>query len=227
MTSSDETPTVPPVKSAATTRTRAAKAAVKPVLAAESPADVSTHVSTGTVHAAIEAPPEPSPELALPELARPEIATLAVEAPVIAVAQASPSLAPQPIETLVTDMTSSPITGFKAFGNLSAFGKANIDALIKANTAFTKGVEELSKEVLALTQSSLESAAAAGKAVFAAKTVKDIIELNADFTKQSFEKLVANSTKLSEMSVKLATDTFAPISSRVTSAVEKVTKPAA
>ena len=116
---------------------------------------------------------------------------------------------------------------FKGYEDFAAFGKANLEAFVQANQLFTKGIESLSKEVVSLAQSSLESSTAATKAIFAAKTIKDVVELQADFAKTSFEKLVANSTKLGEMTVKLATDSTAPIGARVTAASEKALKPVA
>jgi phasin family protein len=116
---------------------------------------------------------------------------------------------------------------FKGYEDFAAFGKANLEAFVQANTLFAKGIESLSKEVVSLAQSSLESSTAATKAIFAAKTLKDVVELQADFAKTSFEKLVANSTKIGEMTVKLATDSAAPIGARVTAASEKALKPTA
>jgi phasin family protein len=131
----------------------------------------------------------------------------------------------QPLTSMVSFMTATPT--FKGYEEIAAFGKANIDALIQANTVFTKGIETISKEVFTLTQSQFESAAAGAKAIFAARTLKDFVELNTDLTKAHFDKLVAHSTKLGELSAKVATDTFAPISARVTSVVEKAAKPSA
>lgn len=133
--------------------------------------------------------------------------------------------APTPSFIKVTEMTAT--ASFKGYEDVAAFNKANLDAFIQANTVFAKGFEELSKEVISLTQTSLENAATATKAIFAAKSLKDVVELNADFTKSNYEKLLANSTKISELSVKLATATLAPITARATAAVEKVSKPAA
>lgn len=124
---------------------------------------------------------------------------------------------------MVSHMTATPT--FKGYEEIAAFGKANIEALIQANAILTKGIETFSNEVVSLTQSQLESAAASAKAIFAAKTLKDFVELNADISKANIEKLVANSTKLGELSAKVATDAFAPIRARVTSVVEKAAKP--
>jgi phasin family protein len=99
--------------------------------------------------------------------------------------------------------------------------------MVKANQIMAKGLEELSKEFVSLTKSSMETAAATTKAVFAAKTLKDVVELNKGYTKSSMEKFVADSTKLSEMSAKVASESFAPVTARMTVALEKVLKPAA
>jgi len=112
----------------------------------------------------------------------------------------------------------------KGYEDLTKISKANLDALVQANKVFAQGVEAISKEALSLTQSSFESAATAAKALFAAKTLQDVVALNADFTRSYFDRLLANSTKLGEMSVKLATDTFAPITARVNNAVETAIK---
>lgn len=139
----------------------------------------------------------------------------------LAVSSLQPSLKNVKPETAkVAKMTEIPT--IKGYDEFTAISKANLDALVQANKVFAKGVEDISKEVLSLTQSSIESAATAAKAIFAAKTLKDVVELNTAFTRTHFDQLVANSTKLSEMSVKLATDAFAPITARVNGAVEKV-----
>ena len=115
----------------------------------------------------------------------------------------------------------------QGYEELTAFGKANIEALVEANSIFVKGVEEISKEVFSLTRSSLEHAAAATSAILAAKTLQDLVELNADFAKSQYEKLLANSTRIGELTVKLATESSAPITARTHRVVETVVRPAA
>ena len=218
-----------PVK--ATPKPAVAKpAAAKPVAAAPAPAK-----PVEPVAAAPEIPAPPAAKAPEPIVAAPATSPTPVAAPVepvepVAAAPAVPSK-PKPVPTpsqppilKVSQMTPTPT--FKGYEEIAAFGKANIDAMIQANTVFSKGLEAISKEFIALTQSHMESTAAAAKAIFAAKTLKDVVELNAEFHKANFDKLVANSTKLGELGTKVATDTFAPLSARVTSVVEKAAKPA-
>jgi phasin family protein len=210
-------------------------AIVKPAVAKPVVAEKAEPVPAPAAVQEQPAAPEPAPE---PIAAAPATSPEPVAAPVetvepVAAAPAAPS-APKSVPTpsqppilKVSQMTAMPTPTFKGYEEIAAFGKANIEAMIQANTVFSKGLEAISKEFIALTQAHMESTAVAAKAIFAAKTLKDVVELNAEFHKANFGKLVANSTKLGEMGTKVATDTFAPLSARVTSVVEKAAKPAA
>ena len=52
------------------------------------------------------------------------------------------------------------------------------------------------------------------------KSVKEAFELQTSFAKASMEKAMAESGKMTEQSMKLAEQAFAPISARVNAAVE-------
>lgn len=204
------------------------RAEAEPVAAAPA-IDVAEPVAAAPeVQAAEPAAAAPETPVAEPAAAAPEtpVAEPVVEAPAPPVPAPPASTAPLPPPLpMVTKMNTA--TPFKGYDELTAFNKANLDAFIQANAVLAKGFEEISREVLGLAQASFESATAATKAILAAKTLKDVVELNADFTKSQYETLVANSTKLGEMAVKLATETAAPISARVTHAVDTVTRPTA
>ncbi len=115
----------------------------------------------------------------------------------------------------------------KGYEDVQGFGKGNVDAFVQASTLFAKGAEQISKQMMALTQNSMQSSAATAKALLGCKTLRDVIDLHADYTRSSFDTLVAEGTKLSELSMKVANESAAPIQARVTIAVEKLTKPLA
>ena len=115
----------------------------------------------------------------------------------------------------------------KSYEELTSLTKGNVEAVVKSGTIVAKGAEEAGKQVAAFTQSSLEKNAANGKALLAVKTIQELVELQASFTKSSFEAFVAETTKLQELSVKIANEALAPLSERANLAVEKLSKPAA
>jgi phasin family protein len=100
--------------------------------------------------------------------------------------------------------------------------QANVEALFQANTVLAKGLGEIGKHIATLIQVECERAAAASSAALAAKSVPDAITVNTDYAKVALEQLVANTTTLRELGVKVAQDAVAPIRARV----EAVAKPA-
>ena len=114
----------------------------------------------------------------------------------------------------------------KAMADMAAFSKENVDAFVVASTLYAKGFENVGKAWYALTQETVEASAAVAKALLGAKTLKEAVDLQTDFAKTTFDKYVAESTKLSEMSIKVANEAIQPINARVNVAVEKLLKPA-
>lgn len=108
-----------------------------------------------------------------------------------------------------------------------AFSKESIEIYLKAGTDYAKGLQDVSKQVLALAQKSVEESVNAGKALTQAKTLKEVVDMQASFAKSSFENLVAESNKLTQTSVKLTEQAIAPVSDRINLAVEKFLKPLA
>jgi phasin family protein len=116
-------------------------------------------------------------------------------------------------------------TNFKTADEVTAFGKANVDALLKAGSTWARGFEEITRSVVETSQSSVDASLAATKAMLAAKTIKEVSDLQSDLAKETYEKLVAEGTRISELSIRLANEALDPINARVNAVVEKVTKP--
>jgi phasin family protein len=163
----------------------------------------------------------PAPVSAPAERAIP-VSKPAADKPTSPVETAPSSTHPATHNSVVNLMTNP---SFKGFDDFTTFGQANIDALVQASAVYTKGVEEFSKEIASLARTSLETGAAAARAAFAAKTVKDVVEVHADFTKTSLEKLVANWARFGELGVKLATDTASPLTARANAVASLVASP--
>ena len=118
-------------------------------------------------------------------------------------------------------------TAFKAVEDFQKLSKENIEAYVQASTIVAKGFEQVGKAWMAFSQEALEQSAAAAKALLGAKSVREAVDLQTEFAKTSFDKFVAESTKLSEQTVKTANEAFEPINARFTVAVEKLWKPLA
>ncbi|WP_165772102.1 phasin family protein [Niveispirillum lacus] len=113
---------------------------------------------------------------------------------------------------------------FATFEDVVGFQKENVEAFVASSTILTKGFEALSKEIAAFTQAQYEQSVATTKALFAVKSVKELVDLQTEFAKSSFDALVAEATKVSETGIKVANEAAEPITARVNAAVEKLSK---
>lgn len=122
------------------------------------------------------------------------------------------------------DKTTS--TLFGSYEEFTAFSKDNVEALVKAQTAFVKGSEEIGKTLVALSQANYEAAMATTKALFGATTFNQVVDLQNEVAKSSFDKLMAEGTKVSELVQKVANEVVEPLKARVDVAISKATKAA-
>lgn len=114
----------------------------------------------------------------------------------------------------------------KTAEELVAFSQGNVEAVIKSGQIWATGVQDLSKHLAAAAQASLDESMSAFKALTSVKSLKDAIELQSSFARAALEKSLAESGKLTDASFKLTEQAMAPITARVTVAVEKFAKAA-
>ncbi len=106
------------------------------------------------------------------------------------------------------------------------FSQGNMEALMKSGQIWVTGVQDLSKHVAAAAQASMEESLSTFKAMTSVKSLKEAFDLQTAFARSAMEKTVTESSKLSDASFKLTEQALAPITARVTVAVEKFSKAA-
>ena len=116
---------------------------------------------------------------------------------------------------------------FKAAEDAAAFGRGNAEALAKATQIYVAGVQDLSRQALAMVQGLTEQTLEGGKALSGVRSLKEAAEIQAGLARSAFERAVSEGTKLQETALKVAEQSFAPLSARMTLAVEKMGRPAA
>lgn len=116
---------------------------------------------------------------------------------------------------------------FKSYEDAIQAAKATVDAFTKSGTILTQGLQDLSKAVISLTQQTVEETVSASQQLLTVKSLPELVEAQAALAKASFDKLVAEGTRLSDMSVKLIEQATAPITQQVNATVNKLVKHAA
>ena len=114
----------------------------------------------------------------------------------------------------------------KTAEDLVSFGQGNVEAFSKAGQIWAAGVQELGKQVAATAQAHVDQTVATFKALTGVKSFKEAVDLQSALARTAVEKAVADTGKLTDASLKLAEQTWAPLTARVTLAVEKFGRPA-
>ncbi len=116
---------------------------------------------------------------------------------------------------------------FKAAEEAAAFGRGNVEALAKSAQAYVSGVQDLSRQAAAMVQGLTDQALEGAKALSNVRSLKEAAEIQANLARAAFERTVSETTKLQEAALKVAEQSFAPLSERMTLAVEKLGRPIA
>ena len=102
------------------------------------------------------------------------------------------------------------------------FTKGNLEAVVESGKILAAGLQDMGKTYVAEGKSAVETVTADVKEIAAIKSPADFFKLQGEIMRRNFDAAVATTSKNSETMVKLMGDAFAPISTRVSLAVEKV-----
>jgi phasin family protein len=107
-----------------------------------------------------------------------------------------------------------------ALNEINAQGKRNLEAVVASVTAAARGAEALGAQAMAYTKKSLEDQAEAAKAITAARSVQEMVELQTGFARTAMESYINELNRASETLSAAVKDSFRPLSERATSVVE-------
>jgi phasin family protein len=143
----------------------------------------------------------------------------------VAAMKDSMSKATSTVEASQLQMKEGITKTMKTAEEVVAFSQGNMEALIKSSQIWSTGMQDISKQMASSLQASYEEAMSAFKALTSVKSLKEAVDLQVGLARSAVEKSVTESSKYTDASFKLAEQAMAPISSRVTLAVEKFSKP--
>ena len=104
---------------------------------------------------------------------------------------------------------------------MSEATKANMEAVVESGRIAAAGARDLGTEIVATTKSGVEQATAAVKTLAEAKSPTEFFQLQSDMVRASFDRMVADGSKITEHMVKLAGEAVQPLSSRASVNAEK------
>jgi phasin family protein len=109
----------------------------------------------------------------------------------------------------------------KVAEELADLARANVEAIVEAGRVASEGARSIGQDVVAKQRDSVEQAADAIRSLAEAKSPTEYLQLQSEFARASFDRAVAESSKLTESLVKLAGEAFQPLSNRATANAER------
>lgn len=106
-------------------------------------------------------------------------------------------------------------------GEVSDFTKGNVEAVMESGKIFAEGIQGIGSELVTEGRSAFETMTGDIKELAAAKSPTDFFKIQGEMMRKNFDSAVAYGSKNSEAMLKLMSDAIAPISGRVSVAMEK------
>lgn len=109
----------------------------------------------------------------------------------------------------------------KVAEELADLTRANVEAMVEAGRVAAEGARSLGQDMVATGRDGVEQASEAIRSFAEAKSPTEYMQLQGEFARASFDRMVAESSKLTESMVKLAGEAFQPLQNRVSANTER------
>ena len=109
----------------------------------------------------------------------------------------------------------------KVAEELADLARANVEAVVEAGRVAGEGARTIGQDVVAKQRDSFEQTADAIRSLAEAKSPTEYLQLQGEFARASFDRAVAETSKLTESLVKLAGEAFQPLSNRASANAER------
>ncbi len=110
----------------------------------------------------------------------------------------------------------------KAAEQLVDLTRANVEAIVDAGRIAVEGARSIGQDVVASSRENVEQAADAVRALAEVKSPTEFLQVQSEFARASFDRLVTESSRFTESFVKLAGETVQPLSTRATLNAERL-----
>lgn len=116
--------------------------------------------------------------------------------------------------------------GASSLTEAGTFAKGNAEAVVESGKILAGGLQKLGTEFVAESRGAFETLTAEAKELAAVKTPTDFFKLQSELMRKHFDSAIAFGSKQTEAMVQLSTESMAPLSRRMTLAMEAIKKAA-
>ena len=117
--------------------------------------------------------------------------------------------------------------GTEMTGEMVTFQRANAEAMAEAGKILFTGMQDLTRDAVEEGRKAADQFSEDARLMAAAKSPTELVKLQGDIVRRSFDSAIATGSKNTEAWIKLTNEAFAPLTSRVSETVDKMNKLAA
>ena len=115
----------------------------------------------------------------------------------------------------------------EGYDRMVAIAKDNAEAFMQSANVAGKGFETINGEILAFSRQRMEGGVEHVKAIFAVKSVNEVMELQADYGRRAFEAWMTQMNRVNQMILETTKSAAEPIQARMTEVAEMTQEVAA
>lgn len=104
--------------------------------------------------------------------------------------------------------------GQKVAEELADLTRANVEAIVEAGRVAAEGARSIGQDLVAKGRDGVDQASDAIRGLAEAKSPTEYLQLQGEFARAQFDRMVQDSSKLTETMVKLAGEAFQPLQNR-------------
>jgi phasin family protein len=112
--------------------------------------------------------------------------------------------------------------GTRLLQELTEIARDNAEALAVSSKAAAVGFESLGREAAAFGQKNFEDATAAMKSLTTVRNPAELFQLQGEFVRSAFDRLLTQSTKIGDSLIELSGQIATPLADRYVAAVDRV-----
>ena len=105
---------------------------------------------------------------------------------------------------------------------LAELAKANVEAIVEAGRIYAGGAKAIGQDAIASGRDGIEQASDAVKTLAEAKSPAEFFQIQSELARASFDRFVAQTSKLTERVVKLAGEAVEPLQTRASLNAERI-----
>ncbi|MCZ6894725.1 MAG: phasin family protein [Gammaproteobacteria bacterium] len=114
----------------------------------------------------------------------------------------------------------------RQYDGMATYNHGYMESVLNAAGAMARGCEALGTEWMNYAKTSLEDGVATSKALMSCKSVDEVVKIHSGYVIYALDSCLAESVKLSEMSIKLANEIVEPLNSGFAVAIEELARSA-